>query len=84
METNKHGNVVMKEKSRFLELRVTLEVHLLEAEGELVQEIVLEEDICVPVWIKATIAHRELQMKERHNVKGRASYIPPGHIEDSN
>ena len=70
METNKSGKVVMKEKARFLELRVTLEAW--DAGEDAAQQIALEKEICVPVWIKATIAPRELEMKQRHTVKGKA------------
>ena len=70
METNKSGKVVMKEKARFLELQVTLEAW--DADEDVVQQIGLEKEICVPVWIKATVAHRELEMKQRHTVKGKA------------
>lgn len=68
METNKNGKIVMKEKSRFLDLCVSLQAFL----GEKIWEIPLEKNLCIPVWIKAEIASRELQMKQRHSEKGAA------------
>lgn len=65
----KSGKLVMKEKSRFLELCVTLESHY----GEIRQEIPLEEEICIPVWIKASVASREMKMRQRHSLKGGAA-----------
>ena len=66
LEKNKAGKVVMKEKSRFLNLSVSLEAR----QGEMTQEIPLVEEICIPVWIKSAIADRELQMTQRHKEKG--------------
>ena len=66
LEKNKAGKVVMKEKSRFLKLSVSLEAR----QGEMTQEIPLVEEISIPVWIKSAIADRELQMTQRHKEKG--------------
>ena len=66
LEKGKAGKVVMKEKSRFLKLVVTLEARL----GDLTFEIPLSEEIRIPVWIKSAVAHRELKMTQRHKEKG--------------
>ena len=66
LEKNKAGKVVMKEKSRFLQLAVTLEAR----QGEVTVEIPVAEEIFIPVWIKAAVVDRELQMSQRHSEKG--------------
>ena len=66
LEKNKAGKVVMKEKSRFLQLAVTLEAR----QGEVTMEIPVAEEIFIPVWIKAAVVDRELQMSQRHSEKG--------------
>ena len=67
LEKSKAGKVVMKEKSRFLKLVVTLEAR----QGGVTLEIPMLEDICIPVWIKAAVASRELKMTQRHKEKGK-------------
>merc|ERR1711971_262271 len=67
-EESKTGKVV-KEKSRFLKLVVTLEAR----QGGVTMEIPMLEDICIPVWIKAAVASRELKMTQRHSEKGGAA-----------
>ena len=56
----------MKEKSRFLQLSVSLEAR----QGEVTVEIPVAQEICIPVWIKAVVADRELRMTQRHKEKG--------------
>ena len=67
LEKSKTGKVVMKEKSRFLKLVVTLEAR----QGGVTMDIPMLEEICIPVWIKAAVVTRELQMSQRHKEKGK-------------
>ena len=77
LEKNKAGKVVMKEKSRFLQLAVTLEAR----QGEVTMEIPVAEEIFIPVWIKAAVVDRELQLSQRHSEKGIT--VSPSSVEQS-
>ena len=71
MEKNKNGKIVMKEKSRFLNLCVTLEIFSASGSTETVP---LRDAIIIPVWIKASVVKRELLMEQRHSDKGTIKY----------
>ena len=51
---------------RVIQLAVTLEAR----QGEVTVEIPVAEEIFIPVWIKAAVVDRELQMSQRHSEKG--------------